>query len=305
MAPEAELQGAESLDAIAASFMPAGRWQERDAMGLQNRLRQTLAEDQDDSVLHPDARFGPLSKALRILLNEEPELPRARFHLRYARATVQPDEGPPLEIGLVEVSRFNLGPTVRESLARDLGEERVAPPSHFGEGPDVSWRFLTRPVMGQAADITAAGRRELTASERKYCLGSDCGRAESINDVIRDWPRAARSGADPDFALPEAALLDVALAELGLMGGGGDDQQPRWKEPEWPETAAAGEPFLDIVVERGLGQDDGLDLVIRQEPVMDHEVRARWKRLSLVPTAPGEMPKVFSSSDQATWPDSD
>lgn len=293
-----------SLDAIGAAFMPAPEWQSVDVEALQSRLREMLSDGGDNGVgiFHPDADSGPLSKALLVALHDAPALPHVRYRLRYAQAQVIPEgAGAPLEVSLVEVLRLNLGSARRAELVEMLGEERVAPPEQFGVGPDIAWRLVTHPLMGQVAEITQAAQRQVSSHAMPNCFGVSCRYSASLNAEARDWPEPVMLDTHLDESLLELSLLETGLERLGLQQG---DAQgvARWHSPEWPESVAAGEPFIEISLERGLGQDDGMDLVLHYDQLMDHETRALWERLMAIPAMPGQPAMVFMSQDRELWP---
>lgn len=254
---EAEtLAGANSLAAVGEAFMPESEWQVRDVEALDVRLREAHeGHGGGDSVFHPDAGTGPLVKALLAVVNEEPVLPHARYRLRYAMTRVMPEgAGGPLDVSLVEVARFNLGPARRAELVESLGEEAVAPPAAFGEGPDLAWRLVTRPVQGQVAGIVRAARRELPGEAPADCFASSCRHGASLTAAVRDWPEESEITPRFDFTALEVALLDTALERLGVVVA--DEQgRRRWQGFEWREPVAPGTPFVEAVIERGLGQD--------------------------------------------------
>ncbi|MBF8221090.1 hypothetical protein [Halomonas sp. 328] len=286
--PEAEtFAGANSLAAVGEAFMPESEWQVRDVEALDVRLREAhdargSGDSSGDSVFHPDAGTGPLVKALLAVVAEEPALPHVRYRLRYAKTRVMPEgAGGPMSVSLVEVARFNLGPARRADLVERLGEEAVAPPPAFGEGPDLAWRLVTRPVQGQAAGIVRAARRELPGEAPADCFAFSCRHGASLTAEVRDWPEAREITPRLDFAALEVALLDTALERLGVAVV--DDQgRQHWRGFEWRESVAPGTPFVEAVIERGLGQDEGVDLVIHDDHLMDTEQRARWYRLMAV-----------------------
>ena len=297
------LNEARSLDAVGEVFMPEAEWRSVDVEALQSRLRQMLSDGDDTAagIFHPDADSGPLSKALLVALHEAPALPHVRYRLRYAQAQVMPEgAGGPLQVSLVEVLRFNLGSARRAELVEMLGEERVAPPEQFGVGPDMAWRLVTHPVMGQVAEITQASQRELSSGDAPNCFGVPCRQSASLNAEARDWPDPVMLDTHLDESLLELSLLEAGLERLGLQR----DAQgvSRWHSPEWPESVAAGEPFIEISLERGLGQDDGMDLVLHYDQLMDHETRALWERLMAFPAIPGQPAMVFMSQDRELWP---
>lgn len=300
MSSDSRLGEAASIEAVARAFLPEAQWQHQDAEALQAEVRQRLDDDSGSSIFHPDADTGPLTKALLVLMIEEADLPHSRVRLRYARASVAAQGQAPIPVELVEVARFNLGPARREGLIAQHGESRVAPAEDFGDGKHIAWRFIARPIMGQVADITHAARREIPL-EGAFCLNAPCSTADSLNEQARDWP--APSPLEPaSSSLPlEVALLEVGLERLGLVQR--DDSGPaRWHPPEWPESVLPGDAFLEVLVERGLGQDDGVDLVIYLDHLMDDDIKALWQRLMAVDTGAGEPPRVWETQDREPWP---
>ncbi|HET7411209.1 MAG TPA: hypothetical protein VFJ18_00995, partial [Pararhizobium sp.] len=76
----------------------------------------------------------------------------------------------------VEITRFNLGPAVRNDVIGAYGAENTAPEEVFGIGPHVSWRFVTGSIMGMRASVVRASRKELSDQEARAadCLGVPC-----------------------------------------------------------------------------------------------------------------------------------
>ena len=72
--------------------------------------------------------------------------------------------------------------------------------------------------------------------------------------------------------------------------------------PEWPESVPPGASFMEVLVERGLGQDDGVDLVIYLDQLMDDDIKALWQRLMAADTGTGESPRVWETQDREPWP---
>lgn len=301
MVEDQRLSEAASLEEVADAFIPEAVWQRQDASALQERLRISLGDGAGgDSVFRADADMGPLSKALLVALADAPELPHVRYRLRYALARVAPEGSPPITAELVEVARFNLGPARRAQLVEILGEEQVAPAASFGQAPDVAWRLITRPVMGQLADIVYLAWRTLPEQHDEACLGQSCRDADSLHDAVHDWPDP--QPADPPLAR-EALELSLLRAGLERLGHIQRDEQDRtaWRSPEWPETVSAGEPFIEVSLERGLGQDDAVDLVIHHDQLMDDHTRAWWERLIAFDTGAGGV-VTLTTSDHEAWP---
>ena len=311
MVADQRLSEAASMEEVAGLFVPESAWQHQEVMALQERLRESLreslrkslkeslADDHKNSIFLADSDLDPFSKALLVMLNEEPELSHARYHLRYAKAQVVVEGRPPLIADLVEVARLNLGPARHAELVEIHGAENVASTETFGEAPDIAWRLITRPIMGQAADITYAARRELSERSADECLGLSCRGIESLNDAVRNWPALEPANFSFKSQQMELSLLQAGLEQLGLSQR---DEQGRtsWRTPEWPESVTAGEPFVEISLERGIGQDDALDLVIHHDQLMDDHTRARWERLVVLGT--GDASLVATVSDHDLWP---
>lgn len=298
MAADQRLEEAASLENVAAAFIPKDTWQHQQATMLEEQLREALTDNgSSDSIFLADAGIGPLSKALLVVLNEEPVIPHVRYRLRYAQANVTPELSSPLIVELVEVARFNLGPSRRAELVEIYGEKQVAPATAFGQAPDVAWRLVTRPIMGQVAGLTHAARRELSQQRADDCFGLSCRDVESLNEVVRDWPEF-----EPIELLFDQRPLELSVLQIGLEKLGLRDEQGHagWRIPEWPESVAAGEPFIEVSIERGLGQDDALDLVIHHDQLMDDHTRALWERLIIL--GAGDTALMFSTSDQQPWP---
>ncbi|MGM0915601.1 MAG: hypothetical protein ACQEXC_14725 [Pseudomonadota bacterium] len=82
----------------------------------------------------------------------------------------------------------------------------------------------------------------------------------------------------------------------------GDRGPGRWQLPEWPESVPPGEAFLEVLLERGLGQDYGVDLMIYLDQLMDDGIKALWQRLMAADTGTGESPRVWETQDREPWP---
>ncbi|WP_083007444.1 hypothetical protein [Halomonas sp. GT] len=301
MAADQRLEEAASLEDVAAVFIPEDTWQRQKATALEEQLREALTDNGgSDSVFLADADMGPLGKALLAVLNEEPAIPHVRYRLRYAQANVASELSSPLIVELVEISRFNLGPSRRAELIEIYGEKQVAPAAEFGQAPDVAWRLVTRPIMGQVAGLVHVARRELSQKHAADCLEFSCRDVNSLNEAVRDWPEFEPIEPLFDQGPLELSVLQVGLEKLGLHDEPG---HTGWRIPEWPESVAAGEPFIDVYIERGLGQDDALDLVIHHDQLMDDHTRALWERLIVL--GPGDSALMFSTSDQQPWPRQD
>jgi hypothetical protein len=298
----AELDQASTLEDIAQVFMPGAHWHWSDSESIQADIRATLTDHsgtQESSVFHPDADIGPLGKAY-LLAQADADLPHVRYRWRYAKARLDPPSGPQQVLDLVEVARFNLGPARHQALSDIHGEALVAPKADFGEGADKVWRLITRPIMGQAADILYTGWRELPESHGVNCLGEKCQTAEGLNHRLAPWPEA-----NTVDALMGAFPMALQLIERSLAPGGAYQGDPSsasaWRDIEWPESAAAGQSFIEITLEKGVGQEAAIDLVVFHDQLMDHETRAYWRRLTALDVNPGMPPKVLMSQRFIPW----
>jgi hypothetical protein len=117
-APASPADAAEAY-AGADGFEPVEAGEVMDAI---NAALET--EGGTDPVFLPSADLHALAMAVLALdMNEEPA---SRTRHRVVSGTASFD-GDPAPWSFVEVTRFNLGPAVRDALVQSLGEENVAP----------------------------------------------------------------------------------------------------------------------------------------------------------------------------------
>jgi hypothetical protein len=225
----------------------------------------------------------------------------ARFRLSYGLAMSDGSPGAaPVPMSLIQIDRYNLGPTIHAQLVREHGAANVAPPEAFGEGPHVSYRFAMRPIMGRTADLVAASRAEPREPE-DTCLGFHCLIAHGIGEHVADWGDMERL--DPpafqpsyemtrDGALSPAAALDKVA--LQLFQAQLQDGRLSWTGPEPRESVAHMEPFAEAVIDVNLGQDTGIDVVFHDDHVMDHTISAIWQRIVSVSDG-GAEPLIYGA----------
>lgn len=144
--------------------------------GSQYYSEKTFPELSSNSTqtFHIDADLDALTRSLLILEAQEFELPHVRYHIHYSENT--DTEIPELTHSYIEVTRYNLGPTLRNDLLQHLDAGNVADVSEFGVGPHVSWRFAMAPVMGMQADVIYAARKEIPDSyaQQTMCFSQSC-----------------------------------------------------------------------------------------------------------------------------------
>lgn len=261
-------------------------------------VNAALAASDTLSALSPAANLGPMPLAVFAVEAIEPALERTRYRLRYGvRWTQQPPAADPVPFSYIEVIRFNLGPAIRQELVQVLGEENVADAGQFGTGPHLGWRFVTRPLMGNRAMIMAAGRREFTdaAARNKTCFQTPCITTASTIESAAPWSdpapdnthkasTARRDGMDPMSA---AHAIQILLGPIDSLET--PPPSPGQSHPEW---------LIEAVVERNLGQDDGLDAAYRHGGLMDDSVKAIWERRIAFPATTGNPPYFSARADE-------
>lgn len=296
-------------DQMVSEFTGAEPYKTQDVEAAQEALQKIL-HSQEESVFLPGARLSPPTRALLKLEALEGELSPARFRIRYAKAQVpNPPKADPLTISLVQVDRFNLAPARLAELKREHGAENVRTDA-FADDEHVSWRFLMNPVMGTTAMTSAAARATIPQAfaETMDCLGTACTDASAVKPAIElDWhdedaPSAAfqaHYATKRDGVPSPAMLLDLLLIESNAATG---NDQVSWRGYEWREGVAPGTPFVDIIIETGLGQDSHIAGLLRDDHLMDDQSRTHWVRLRAVATAPGQAPVMDLARAFVPWP---
>lgn len=282
-----------SLQQMVADFTSMPGYRGLDLPALDKAIWSILP-NAPDSALAPGAALAPLVKAVLAVQAHDGVLPHARYHLRYGQADVTTQPGRPTErLSLIELRRFNLGPARHRQLQETHGADNVAPLAHFGEGPHVGWRIATRGLRGTQASFVAASRREIGTPESD-CMGFHCLMGQGINAHLTGWDMQPGQPApvfspsyEPAFrgGPSSAAALDMLALEnrMAETDGAGD---ARWNPFEWRESVEPGEPFIDVVIEVGLGQDAGVDVVLRDSELMDTSLETVWHRLVAFGTVP-------------------
>ncbi|KPQ06959.1 MAG: hypothetical protein HLUCCA12_08280 [Rhodobacteraceae bacterium HLUCCA12] len=210
------------LNRILSDFL--GDTMRRNTDALEAALRLHLPQNAD-SVFWPDADFTPPRRAVMLVRSQERDLPHSRVFVTEERVEIAAaGAGGPVELSLIRVQRFNLGPARRVALQDSLGADQVGPAAEFGEGPHVEWRFVMRPLQGMNAALVAAGRRELQPAD-----DADCGPVACLS------PDPVPLGStEPDMAGDDTNTDDL-IARLDRM-----TEADAW------------------LIERGMGQDTGI-----------------------------------------------
>lgn len=270
---------------VARGFTNAPGMNSLDTAKLQQSIENILHYAQT-SALAPGYGLSPLTKSIVAVQAIDGRLPHARYHLSYGQgeATISADGSYDL-VDLIELRRFNLGPARHAQTVAAHGAENTANIAHFGEGPDVIWRFAMRPLRGTDAMIIAASRSEIDTPEDD-CMGFHCQIGQSIIPHMADWD-AGQSIEPPDFrpsydelwqGAPSApAVLDMlALSSHRAEAGSGD---ARWQPFEPRMMEYPGQAFADVIVEVGLGQDGGAEVGLYETRLRDDELMSVWYRL--------------------------
>ena len=285
---------AENVEDVIASFIHEDGYIIHDVDAVEAELAQTFLPS--DGAMRPDQYASAIEKALLLVGAMEQPLPHSRYMVRYGQ--IMQGETP---VSLVTVERYNMGPALWQATASAFGEEDTADPEVFGIGPHVAWRIVSFPVMGQAAAIMQAARRELSDNEAAEtdCGGRGCLSDHSSMDSLYPWQTsetsidiatAYPSVYDNGLSIPAFAAADL-LTLAGLIEA--DGGFPYWRGPEQPEASRFGEPFLFVGIDFNLGQDDGVDAMLGQTLLNDDALEEIWFRRVQFPDA--------SASGQIYW----
>ena len=303
----AQMDPLPSVAEVAQDFTLAPRMHDFDTFKLEQSIANILHYAQD-SALAPGHGLSPLTKSIIALQAIDGRLPHARYHLTYgqAEATLSPDGSHDL-VDLIELRRFNLGPARHAETVAAHGAEHTADIAYFGEGPDVVWRFAMRPLRGNDAVILSAARAEIDTPGGD-CMGFHCQMAQSIVPHMADWEEES-SIAMPEFRpsydelwqdAPSAPAVLDALALTTHMAEA-DTGDARWRPIEPRMMDEPGEPFAEVIIEVGMGQDTGAEVGFYETRLRDDEVMSVWYRLGAF-GGPGAH-HVIRSRAAERWPD--
>ena len=288
--------------AIAAEYVAGAGYEPLDTGVGVDLTRQLGAEDQ--SAFSAAGRLAPPIQAVLLLEARDGVLPHARYRLRYgAESMPNPPGADPVMVNFMQIDRFNLGPAHHAELVRSAGADVTVPPvSEFGAGPHVSWRIVSAPIQAHVSNLNAASRAEFgdPDAEGARCLDIDClSLAPASEAVPQPWTEmTGMSGPTQrvyetirDDAHSPAALMEVLLAQSFLTEPDGT----RWRGPETREGVAFAQPFIEVVIETGLGQDAGAEAVMRDANLMDDELAMLWWRASSVASGDPAAPLLYGA----------
>jgi len=176
------------------------------------------------SPLMPDSDMRAIRRAILLFEAKEGALPHARYRVRY-RLMAVPGYESATKTMFVELTRFNLGPTLYAEAAAEQGRDAAPPPASFGIGPHVSWRLAMWPIQGKLASTGAIHRKVLAddAAGNSRCLDAPCLSMQPITGPDDDgW--AATATPEPEYG--NAGIDDgpaAAADKLFVAATGSDD----------------------------------------------------------------------------------
>ena len=223
-----------------------------------------------------DAGVNAATKALMLLESQEGPLPHVRYRITY-RLDNAPDFAGYAN-AYVEVTRFNLGPTIRADVVDSTpGGVPVAPAEAFGVGPSVSWRFVMGWHQSRVADVVYASRRILTPAQTKGmdCLGAPCMALESPNGPAGEWQHAATPSEKPAAYVVQTHGISTAARVSELLYRHASAGQDRIEAL----SMHAAKPQLTFVISMNIeGQDDSADGLLHQQLLLDDAISDIWTR---------------------------
>ena len=267
----------------ADSFVTAAGYEAIDLTDLEALIEAGLPPS--ESVFTASGQLSPLAKAVHAVEAMDGQLERTRLQLSVAVINVPaPPAADPEPLLLVQVDRFNLGPSIHSELVQTVGEDQVAHIHEFGEGPHVSWRLVLHRLMGHEAALVAASRMEITAETAAdmECLGGTCLQTAPVMEDLAAWSELtdaadeAIPGAD---AMTAAGMLDTLA---GMTFFNAYENEAGFGALDSPVIVA------QAVVETNLGQDAGTEGALRIGELLDDSLEAIWVRAVAFPGAAGQ-----------------
>jgi hypothetical protein len=257
---------ADSLETLIHSFLDNEGYHRVDTQILSDTLLTNL-DQPEETVFRADSNISPPGKALLIFEYMEPEASHYRFKINYVEKKVEaPPAAAPVIVSFIKIDRLNLGEAFRSHLKEIYGEENIAPVEYFNPGPHLSWRFVTRPVMGQSAHIVGASRKVI--SDRSVsaidCMRQSCLETGSIIEKMLPWSHETEIeiGFDPAYKKTSNGLLSPSASTelLFLKTGAANISGPHfyWRgiiQSDFSCPSSEQQPQSIAILEHGLGQD--------------------------------------------------
>ncbi len=289
-------------EAIAQEYVAGAGYEPLDTGIASDLVADLGAEDQE--AFRAAQELPPPLQAILLLEAHEGVLPHARYRLRYgAERMPNPPGAAPVTVSFLQIDRFNLGPAHHAELVRSADEDVTVPPaSDFGAGPHVSWRIVSSPIQRVVSNPNAVSRAEFgdADAEEARCLDIDCLSLEpAAGAVPQDWSEIDGLAAPDDRvfetlrdgAHSPAAVMEMLLAQSWLL----DAESGRWNGPEAREGVDFAQPFIEVVIETGLGQEIATEGVLRDGNLMDDELARLWWHVASVASGDASAPVLFGA----------
>ena len=232
------------------------------------------------SIFQPDAQLPPIQQAVLLFDYLEDHLPHARYRINYSSNFPYIEGQPPAPWAYIEVTRFNLGPEKHAALANE--NQAVADIQEFGQGPNVTWRFVMTEIQGKKSHLVGASRKEVSLEQAKKaeCFNQPCLALEEIIGTVGHWEEIEEPQR-PDSLLftsspnTNATVAEVA-GELQVINIGPDYGEP-------VESIQAPMPFMEFVISKNInGQEFEITAISHQGHLMDDALSDVWyERLQL------------------------
>lgn len=271
------IANAQSIDEQIQSFIQADGFTKADGPALELELG-SLWTDRD--AISPGGLVGPIEKAM-LLADGASNATRTRTLISYGEV-IEEEDGAPLPYSFIEVRHYNLGQIIRAETIEAYGEGDVADAAEFGLGDHMAWRFVFRPMMGNAALLMDASTRIISDKDaaKHDCDGRSCldpyasiddtARWTEIEGKIPTWPPLYPTH-NGEISAPAYAISRLAVFGYWANAEGGHYQ---WTGGEHPEAARGYEPYRFISIDRDLGQESVIDTVWRETKLNDDELYA-------------------------------
>ncbi|MBI1418966.1 MAG: hypothetical protein GC146_17285 [Limimaricola sp.] len=225
-----------------------------------------------DSVFPPDHAISSVVRAILMVEKEDKPLKSVRYRVTIRRVAASP-EYPEAYTDLIEISRFNLGPVLREQTMKDYPGVPVGPESEFGIGPNVTWRFAMQPVQGTRSSIDLAARHVMSDAEAAaaQCFDTSCLALEPVSGPDGDWtPLPPVEPNEVSFKASDGINATPAKVADALMRRATPDGLRAYMADYAPVQ-------MTIVISRNvLGQDVGIDGLLHQGHVRDDAISDVW-----------------------------
>ena len=271
------LASAQGIDEQIQSFIAADGFTQTDGPALELELGN-LWTDRDD--ISPGGMVGPIEKAM-LLADGASYATRTRTLISYGEV-IEEEDGAPLPYSFIELRHYNLGQIIRAETIEAYGEDNVADAAEFGLGDHMAWRFVFRPMMGNAALLMEVSNRIISDKDaaKHDCDGRPCldphagiddtARWTEIEGNIPTWPPLYPTH-NGEISAPAYAISRLAVFGYWANAESGHYQ---WTGGEHPEAARGHEPYRFISIDRDLGQESAVDTVWRETKLNDDELYA-------------------------------